>query len=490
LASKFGADDYAYSLANAGAVAAQTGFTFEEFNAAVAATAFAFSSGRDAGTSLKVFFQRLTPVGEAAASAMAELGVDAFDAQGNLLSLGAVAEQLRAGIAKLSQEDGARALREAFGSDAVRTAAALAGFTADEMDRLGASIRNASATEQAQARMEGYNGMLKRVASAWEALSISMGESGVTEVLTRFGNGIADALAWLSKIDPRLLKFGTIFVGLAVVVTPIVTAIALFAAAVTAIGAPVAAAIAAVVALTAAAVAFWPEITAAADAIGDALSTALDYTVKMTKAIARQFFDNLAAPFRWVKENVMEIGDFFFELYDRVVGNSYVPDMVDEIGAEFRRLDGEMVRPAEAATSEVAGLFDTMGQAVAGSLSDMAESGSFSFGSLVDGLRTAGGRAIGAGIDSLVGLGVDSASGALSSAFSTALASPLAPGASPLPVGGSLTGGTAPPLPTSGGGRAGVVVNIQTPDPQAFNASRAQVSGAVARAVGRAQRTG
>jgi hypothetical protein len=36
----------------------------------------------------------------------------------------------------------------------------------------------------------------------------------------------------------------------------------------------------------------------------------------------------------------------FAWLYDRVVGHSWIPDMVDEIGQHMRRLDAEMVRPA------------------------------------------------------------------------------------------------------------------------------------------------
>ncbi len=43
----------------------------------------------------------------------------------------------------------------------------------------------------------------------------------------------------------------------------------------------------------------------------------------------------------------------FFGMYDAVVGNSYVPDMVDGIAAHMARLDAVMVAPARQATSAV-----------------------------------------------------------------------------------------------------------------------------------------
>lgn len=51
--SKFGIDDYALALAQAGGVAGGLGMTFEDFNAGIAATSSLFASGSDAGTSFK-----------------------------------------------------------------------------------------------------------------------------------------------------------------------------------------------------------------------------------------------------------------------------------------------------------------------------------------------------------------------------------------------------------------------------------------------------
>jgi hypothetical protein len=69
------------------------------------------------------------------------------------------------------------------------------------------------------------------------------------------------------------------------------------------------------------------------------------------------WLDKLRAPFDWVVDKTKKVGDAFFKLYDRVVGYSYVPDMVDGIEDEFARLDDVMVKPALDATATVGNAF-------------------------------------------------------------------------------------------------------------------------------------
>jgi len=82
-----------------------------------------------------------------------------------------------------------------------------------------------------------------------------------------------------------------------------------------------------------------------------------------------------------------------YEAYDRtgnkvqeldVVGNSYVPDMVDTIGYEFSRLDGLMVDPAVAATDRIKDSFAVMGDNVAHSIDDLIFKGEIRFDSFRD----------------------------------------------------------------------------------------------------------
>lgn len=84
--------------------------------------------------------------------------------------------------------------------------------------------------------------------------------------------------------------------------------------------------------------------------------------------------DKLGAVFSWVKTKVGEVGDAFFRLYDAVVGHSYVPDMVIEVGEWMSKLQQVMVDPTEKATKKTAEHFEDLRQraqaAISGLLTD------------------------------------------------------------------------------------------------------------------------
>ncbi len=67
--------------------------------------------------------------------------------------------------------------------------------------------------------------------------------------------------------------------------------------------------------------------------------------------------DKLGAVFDWVNRKVESVEKGFAWLYDKVVGNSWVPDMVDEIGQNMARLQSLMVDPATRATQSTGEAF-------------------------------------------------------------------------------------------------------------------------------------
>jgi hypothetical protein len=74
----------------------------------------------------------------------------------------------------------------------------------------------------------------------------------------------------------------------------------------------------------------------------------------------KAWLNKLAAPFQWVINKAKAVGDAFFKLYDRVVGHSYIPDMVDEIGQHMGRLQENMVAPAQAAVAATDAAFNSL----------------------------------------------------------------------------------------------------------------------------------
>lgn len=78
--------------------------------------------------------------------------------------------------------------------------------------------------------------------------------------------------------------------------------------------------------------------------------------------------DKLGAVFEWVNDKVKKVESSFAWLYDRVVGNSWIPDMVDEVGQHMSRLQQVMVDPATRAAQETDAAFRSLASDVSGLL--------------------------------------------------------------------------------------------------------------------------
>ncbi|MCV3209601.1 phage tail tape measure protein [Mesorhizobium sp. YC-39] len=276
LQSKFGFDDYRLAIAQAGGVAGNVGVSFDDFNAAIAATSSAFGSGSDAGTSFKTFLVNLVPQSKQATEAMNRLGLEFFNANGSMKSMSEIAEQLQSKMSGLSDEQLNEDMKTIFGTDAMRTAIMLMKQGGEGIDAFKAKIGDASAEEQAAARLKGFNGELEQLKGAFETLQIAIADSGLLASVTAFVSKLAEWITALSQTNPQLLNWGVIIAGLAAVLGPVVLSVGLLATGIAAIGVPVAAAVAGIAALTAAIIAFWPEIQNVGNAINNSLIGALN----------------------------------------------------------------------------------------------------------------------------------------------------------------------------------------------------------------------
>lgn len=409
LSSKFGIDDYRLALGQAGGVAGGLGVELEDFNVALAATAELFSGGSDAGTSFKTFLTRLTPASDAAAAAIEKLGLEFFDAQGNMKSIADISEELKTGLEGLSDAAKTEALTDIFGRDAMRTAIGLANEGADGINRLAEAINNVSATEQAEARMKGFNGEMKKLKSAFEGLLIAIADSGLLTSITGFVTMLTDLVNKLAAADPAVLKFATAFAGLAAVLGPLLVTFGLIATAVAALSAPFLAIVAAVTALTAAVIAFWPELVKLKDQLVALANDGLEYVRQKIEAVKAAFTSLKDSAVQSVTDMVAGVGQkvatmpavmnpmtlaaeaakrSMFNLYDAVVGNSYIPDMVEGIEAWMGRLGQTMPTLAKQATEGARTQFEQM-QSLGSEIADTME-GSFTraFNGIVDGSMT------------------------------------------------------------------------------------------------------
>lgn len=174
-ASKFDIYDYQLALAQGGGAAAVAGVSFEDFNTALTAVSSSFASGSDAGTSLKTMFQRLVPQSKEAASAMAELGLEFFNADGSMKDMAAIAGELNGAFADLSAEQRINYMATIFGTDAMRAAAGMANYTTEEFAALQAQIGKTDAMQAAAQRMNNLTGDWEVFGGVIEAVSLQVG---------------------------------------------------------------------------------------------------------------------------------------------------------------------------------------------------------------------------------------------------------------------------------------------------------------------------
>lgn len=95
---------------------------------------------------------------------------------------------------------------------------------------------------------------------------------------------------------------------------------------------------------------------------------AIDAMRRLVEGVREWIVGRLNAIWDSVKSKIDTVKGWFFGLYDAVVGHSYIPDMVDEIGQNMARLQSLMVDPAKAATTSTKEAFRGLASDVSGVL--------------------------------------------------------------------------------------------------------------------------
>ena len=235
--------------------------------------------------------------------------------------------------------------------------------------------------------------VLGKQTQAWNALGDALEAVGavVAEVIPPIADGIKSLAEAFTNLSPETQRFVVILGGVAAAIGPALVALGLLATAVAAIGIPVAAAIAGIAALTAAVVAFWPEIRAIGETIREAIVMAMEWVAalpdaflemkdrvvahvrEMVEQIREWLLGRLGRIVNGVRDTTQQVGDLFRGLYDRVVGNSYVPDMVEGVETWMTRLGRSMPSVAESATDSVAQAFDNMARSAISSTASIKD---------------------------------------------------------------------------------------------------------------------
>lgn len=131
----------------------------------------------------------------------------------------------------------------------------------------------------------------------------------------------------------------------------------------------------------------------------------IGFVRQLVEGVTAWLQGRLGAVLGWVVGKVKEVGDAFFKLYDAVVGHSYIPDMVEEIGDWISKLQGNMVSPVQNMTDASASAFSGMAGDIDSTMSGLFRSiQSKDWKGVLGGLFDIGGK-MGGGIGKVAGIG-------------------------------------------------------------------------------------
>ncbi|WP_295787512.1 phage tail tape measure protein [uncultured Microbacterium sp.] len=206
--------DLSMALGQAGLVANATGLSIEETTGGLAAFASAGLLGSDAGTSFKSMLQRLTPQSAEAQRVMDELGISAYDAQGNFIGLANFAGNLREKMQGLTPEARSAAMATIFGSDAVRAATILYNQGADGIRKWTTEVNDQGyAAQVAAQRLDNLQGDVEALGGAIDTALIQQG-SGANDTLRALTTTATGIVEWFSQLPAPVQQAG-LFLGAA-----------------------------------------------------------------------------------------------------------------------------------------------------------------------------------------------------------------------------------------------------------------------------------
>jgi TP901 family phage tail tape measure protein len=184
-------------------VSAALGVSIEHTAAAIGLLANQGIKGEQAGTSLRGILASLASPSKAAAKALDQLGVSAFDQQGKFVGLRAFTDQLAKAKGRLTEAEFAAAASTAFGNEGFTAANALAAEGAKAFDEMTTSVSRAGgAADVAAAKTKGLGGALEGFQSQVETAGIGIFE----KIAPTLEKGVRAASDVVAKITPAVVS--------------------------------------------------------------------------------------------------------------------------------------------------------------------------------------------------------------------------------------------------------------------------------------------
>ena len=202
------------ALKMSGQAARGAGLSLEDTVGTLALFADNALSGSDAGTSLKTALMMLSAPTDKAAELMEELGIAAYDAEGNFVGVEKLAGQLKSQLSGLTQEQRNSALATIFGADAMRAASVLYTAGAEGVREYVTAVNDqGAAADMAAKKTDNLLGDVEKLTGSLETLAIESGSgaNGGLRALTQGATALVDAFG---QLPPAVTSTGVVLAGL------------------------------------------------------------------------------------------------------------------------------------------------------------------------------------------------------------------------------------------------------------------------------------
>ena len=193
------------AMGKVGSSASSLGVSLEETTALIGMMASAGLKGGEAGTLLRNAFKSLVVVTPKATKTLRKLRIDLR----NFVTPAGKIKNFSKIIDRLSESGATTAdIFNIFGERGMRSIQALQKFGTPAIIALTKALEESggAAQKMADIQMKGLPGVIKLMASAWEAVQIALFESGLADLLVAIFKRIANLFTVLTKTNPVILK--------------------------------------------------------------------------------------------------------------------------------------------------------------------------------------------------------------------------------------------------------------------------------------------
>lgn len=213
------------ALSGSAATAASYGQSADDVTVSLLRLAEQGSTGSEAATMLARAMADVYTATPAAAEALDQLGISAYDSQGNAREFGDIVEELNTAFGSMSDEEANALKNTIFTTNGLKAFNKMTVTSKDKVNEWSDALANSagSAAAQAEVMLDNLSGDVKKFGSATEGLKIAVsdalspalrefvqfGTDAVSEVAFQFeSNGVAGAIeAFAKKIPEAIEKF-------------------------------------------------------------------------------------------------------------------------------------------------------------------------------------------------------------------------------------------------------------------------------------------